>query len=131
VALTEISRERRTTVIYEAPHRLARTIEDLHDSCGPARRVAIARELTKIHESVWRGTLEEALVHVGASEARGEYVIVVEPAPDVRTDVADSDIADELRSRLGAGLSKRDAVDEVTAALGVPRNRVYEVSLAL
>lgn len=130
-ALTEIARERRTTVIYEAPHRLVRTVEDLRGACGGERRVAIARELTKMHETVWRGTLDEAVAFVNANEPRGEYAVVIAPAGDDTAEVSDGMIADELRSRVSAGISKRDAVDEVTTALGVPRKRVYAVSLTL
>ena len=131
VALTEAARERRTTVLYEAPHRLVRTVEDLRTACGGGRRVAIARELTKMHENVWRGTLDDALAHVTSEEPRGEYVIVLEPAPVADDEASDATIAEELRARLAAGLSKRDAVNEVTVALGVPRSRVYAESLKL
>lgn len=130
-AVTAIARERRTTVIYEAPPRLARTVSDLRDACGGSRRIAIARELTKMHETVWRGTLDEAVVITAENEPRGEYAVVIEPAPDTATDVTDDDIAAELRSRVTAGVSKRNAVDEVTTALGVPRKRVYAVSISL
>ncbi|NBR67188.1 MAG: 16S rRNA (cytidine(1402)-2'-O)-methyltransferase [Actinobacteria bacterium] len=130
-ALTETARERRTTVLYEAPHRLARTLEDLRGACGGARRVALARELTKMHENVWRGTLDEACAHVASVEPRGEYAVVIEPAPVVDADVTDDAIADELRTRISAGVSRRDAVDEVTTALGVPRKRVYGISVGL
>ena len=131
VALTEAARERRTTVLYEAPHRLVRTVEDLRTACGGGRRVAIARELTKMHETVWRGTLDDAVAHVTSEEPRGEYVIVLEPAPIADDEASDATIAAELRARLAAGLSKRDAVNEVTVALGVPRSRVYAESLKL
>ena len=131
VALTEAARERRTTVLYEAPHRLVRTVEDLRTACGGGRRVAIARELTKMHETVWRGTLDDALAHVTSEEPRGEYVIVLEPAPVTDDEASDATIAEELRARVAAGLSKRDAVNEVTVALGVPRSRVYAESLKL
>ncbi|MFZ9444648.1 MAG: 16S rRNA (cytidine(1402)-2'-O)-methyltransferase [Ilumatobacteraceae bacterium] len=130
-ALTETARERRTTVLYEAPHRLARTLEDLRGACGGARRVALARELTKMHENVWRGTLDEACAHVASVEPRGEYAVVIEPAAAVDADVTDDAIADELRTRISAGVSRRDAVDEVTTALGVPRKRVYGISVGL
>ena len=130
-ALTEIARERRTTVVYEAPHRMARTIEDLRSACGDARRVAVARELTKMHETVWRGTLADAVTFVNANEPRGEYAIVIEPAPSGAEGATDEEITRELRSRIAAGVSKRDAVDEVTTALGVPRKRVYDISISL
>lgn len=130
-AVTEVAHERRTTVIYEAPHRLVRTVEDLRDACGDGRRVAIARELTKMHETVWRGTLAEAVEFVHSEEPRGEYAIVVEPAPSGADGATDEEIAAELRSRIAAGVSRRGAVDEVTTALGVPRKRVYAISVGL
>jgi 16S rRNA (cytidine1402-2'-O)-methyltransferase len=108
-----------------------RTVEDLHAACGDGRRVAIARELTKMHETVWRGTLAEAVVFVNSAEPRGEYAIVVEPAPSGADGATDEDIAAELRSRIAAGVSRRGAVDEVTTALGVPRKRVYAISVGL
>lgn len=127
--LTEIARERRTTVLYEAPHRLVRTLEDLVDACGTVRRVALMREMTKMHEETWRGTLEHALAHARSVEPRGEYAIVVEPAPAARAEITDDEIAGELARRALAGLSTRDAVDEVSTALGVARNRVYDLAV--
>src|SRR5687768_15178212 len=64
--LAALATERRTAVLYEAPHRLAALIEDLAGVCDPLRRVALARELTKLHEEVWRGTLAGAVEHVAA-----------------------------------------------------------------
>ena len=130
-AITEIVHERRTTVIYEAPHRIVKTVEDLRAACGDGRRIAVARELTKMHETVWRGTLAEAVDFVNSTEPRGEYAVVIEPAPVESTEATDESIADELRARIAAGVSKRDAVDEVTTALGVARKRVYDISIAL
>lgn len=126
--LTEVARERRTTVLYEAPHRLTRTLSDLAGSCGEMRRIALVRELTKLHEQIWRGTLAESLAHVADVDPRGEYVIVIEPAPQESVEVTDDDVRRELDARTAAGLSTRDAVDEVTTALGVPRKRVYTIA---
>ena len=67
-------------VLYEAPHRLAKTLSDLTTACGAMRRVVLARELTKLHEEIWRGTLQDANMLVAATEPRGEYVIIIEPA---------------------------------------------------
>ena len=92
--LAELAGERRTVVLYEAPHRLARTLGDLADALGSERRVAVARELTKLHEEVWRGTLAGAVARTAEVAPRGEYVVVVEgAAPPAPADDA------ELRSR--------------------------------
>jgi 16S rRNA (cytidine1402-2'-O)-methyltransferase len=128
--LTEVARERRTTVLYEAPHRLEKTLVDLADVCGNDRLVVLARELTKLHEDMWRGTLGEAVIHSRTVEPRGEYALVIAPVTAKSVDVTDDDIRSELTSRTSAGISKRSAVDEVTAALGVSRKRVYAISVA-
>ena len=73
--------EPRTVVLFEAPHRVARTLTDLVAACGPDRRVAVARELTKLHEEVWRGTLLEAAAWAAEREPPGEIVLVVDGAP--------------------------------------------------
>lgn len=127
--LTEVSRERRTVVLYEAPHRLERTLADLAESCGPQRRIVLARELTKLHEELWRGTIAEAIDHSHAVDPRGEYVLVIAPNETEQIEVTDAVIREELTHRIGNGLSKRDAIDEVTAALGVARKRVYALAV--
>ena len=128
--ITEVARERRTTVLYEAPHRLARTLADLAEACGGNRQVVLARELTKLHEELWRGTLAGAAEHAAGVEPRGEYAIVLAPPDRVDVHVSDDDIRTELAQRTARGLSRRDAIDEVTEALGVPRNRVYAVAVS-
>jgi 16S rRNA (cytidine1402-2'-O)-methyltransferase len=128
--LALIAGERRTTVIYEAPTRLRRTVEDLLDACGPTRRVAVARELTKLHEEVWRSSLAAAAERLATTEARGEHVLVLEGAPEpVVAD--DSDIESALRARYDAGDDKRAALPAVAAELHVSKRRVYDIALRL
>lgn len=128
--LAEVARERRTVVLYEAPHRLARTLADLAAACGGDRRVALARELTKLHEETWRGTLAEAEARVAEVEPRGEHVVVLEgAAPDEPPD--DDAVRAAVRQRLDAGDSARDAAAAVAGALGVPKRRAYAVAVEL
>lgn len=127
--LTEVARERRTTVLYEAPHRLEKTLVDLASACGDDRRIALTRELTKMHEEVWRGSLAEAVLHSQSVAPRGEYAIVIAPALNSEVEVTDEEIVRELAARTANGLSKRDAIDEVTAAFGVARKRVYAIAV--
>lgn len=128
--LAEVARERRTVVLYEAPHRLARTLADLVEVCGPDRRVAVARELTKLHEELWRGTLGEALARAEAAPPRGELVLVLEGAPAPEAASA-ADIEAAVRARLDGGDSPRDAAAAVARALGVPKRAVYDVAVRL
>ena len=129
--LAVTAREARTAVVYEAPPRVRGTVADLLDACGPGRRVALVRELTKVHEQTWRGTLAGAAAHLGATEPRGEYVIVVGPADAPEAVVTDEDIERELRARLEEGATTRSAVELVVSALGAPKRRVYELAVAL
>ena len=126
--LTEVARERRTTVLYEAPHRLERTLSDLAEVCGGDRLVVLAREMTKLHEDMWRGTMAEAVKHAQTVEPRGEYAVVIGPAVFESIDITDDEIVNELSKRLASGFTKRDAIDEVTGALGLPRKRVYTLA---
>jgi 16S rRNA (cytidine1402-2'-O)-methyltransferase len=120
----------RTIVLYEAPHRLARTLSDLAGVLEPTRRIAIARELTKLHEEVWRGSLAEALEWGASSEPRGEFVIVIDRAPPEQPTGPDV-VIDRVRTLLADGLSTRDAVERVSAETGIARNSVYELALRL
>jgi 16S rRNA (cytidine1402-2'-O)-methyltransferase len=128
--LADIAVERRTVVLYEAPHRLARTIDDLISVCGPDRRMAICRELTKMHEEVWRGTLADAAQRTASAEPIGEHVIVLEGAPPPQP--ADEQTIDSaLRDAMADGLSTRDAATRVAAQLGVARRVAYDAALRL
>lgn len=127
--LAEIARERRTVVLYESPHRLRGCLEDLAAVCGARRRAAVARELTKLHEEVVRGTLAE-LAAWAEGPVKGEAVVVVEgaepgPEPD------DAELTEALAAVISSGASRRDAVAEVAAAYGVPRRRAYALAVAL
>ncbi len=128
--LDALAGEPRTMVLYEAPHRLARTLADLAAALGPSRRVTLARELTKLHEELWRGSLAVAVEWAEAAPPRGEFVIVVAgaPAPEPADDDA---VVDALRAELAAGASKRDAAATVAAALGVPKRRAYTLAVEM
>jgi 16S rRNA (cytidine1402-2'-O)-methyltransferase len=128
--LAALAAEERTVVLYEAPHRLPQTVRDLADACGADRRVAIARELTKKFEDVWRGTLSDAVERAASMEARGEHVLVLEGAPPMAAP-SDDDLDSAVRRRLDAGLSTRDAAAEVAAALGVSKRVAYNAAVRL
>jgi len=125
--LAQLAEEPRTIVLFEAPHRLARTLADLGESLGGERRVAIARELTKLHEEVWRGTLADALEHATRVEPRGEYVVVVDGAPPAGAP-DDEMIEAALQVELDAGSTTKDAVATVAVRFGLPKRRVYDLA---
>ncbi len=127
--LGAIAEEPRTVVIYEAPHRVGALVRDLTELLGAQRRIAIARELTKVHEEVWRGSLGEAVAHLAEREPRGEYVLVVEGAiPD---EPSEAEVRAAVSAALARGATGRDAADEVTRTLGVPRNLAYRIATEL
>jgi 16S rRNA (cytidine1402-2'-O)-methyltransferase len=128
--MSEIEGDRRTTVIFEAPHRVRRTVADLAEALGGERVVFIAREITKLYEETWRGPLSAAVPHLGNAEPRGEYVLVVAGAP-APSQPDDDDVADALRTRLDAGLDRKAAISTVAKELNVPRRTVYELALHL
>ena len=126
--IRELCQESRTMVVFEAPHRLARTLGDLASALGGDRAVAIVREQTKLHEEVWRGTLADAVVRADGTEPRGEHVLVVAGCPDPAPP-SESQIRMALNERLADGLSRRDAAAAVADDLGVSRRAVYQMSL--
>jgi 16S rRNA (cytidine1402-2'-O)-methyltransferase len=129
--LAAVATEERTSVLFEAPGRVAATLADLGAVCGGDRSVAVARELTKLHEEVWRGTLDDAVTWA-ADGVRGEVVLVLGGAPPgVDVEVTDEVLAADLASALAGGARTRGAVDEVAARHGVSRRRAYELALRL
>lgn len=125
--LEALRTERRTIVLYEAPHRLARTLADLAGVLGADRSAVLARELTKLHEELVRGPLGELVRWAEAAEPRGEFVVVVEGAPEAE-EASDDEVRAALRAALDRGLSTRDAAAEAADALGVSKRRAYALA---
>jgi 16S rRNA (cytidine1402-2'-O)-methyltransferase len=104
-----------------------RTLTDLRGALGGSRRLALARELTKLHEETWRGTLDEALARADVVEPRGEYVVVVEGAAQA-AEATDEELAAALARLKADGLTTKDAVAEVATTYAVPKRRVYALA---
>lgn len=123
--LREVAAERRTVVLYESPHRLCATLDELAAVCGPERRCAVGRELTKRFEEFVRGTLADVAGRFRETAPRGECVVVLEGATEAPVE-ADAPSADDLlRDALARGLSARDAAREVAARTGLSRRDLY------
>lgn len=118
-----------TLVFYEAPHRIKETLEAAQDVLGQ-RRAALARELTKKHEEVVRGTLAELVAHSAHREPRGEYVLVIGP-PEEDTAVPDEKTVDALLKKAATTLPPRAAAAAVAEATGLPTRALYQRLLAL
>ncbi len=115
------------TVLFESPNRLVRLLEELAERCGD-RRVAVARELTKLHEEIVRGTLSEVAAYYGEHPPRGEVTLVVGPAPAGRGEADVKEHARRLaRELLSEGKKPSAAAREVAGRLGLARNEAYRI----
>ena len=126
--------EKRTMIFYEAPHKLCGTLRDLRGAFGGDRRLSLSRELTKLHEQTLRMTLDEAVAYFDANAPRGEFVLILEGAPDepeTEQDEADrlSAAAEAVRRRVEQGQTQKDAVKAVSAETGVKKNALYRFVL--
>jgi 16S rRNA (cytidine1402-2'-O)-methyltransferase len=118
----------RTIVFVESPRRLAALLGEAASVLGP-RSAAVARELTKVHQEVVRGSLEELAARFAGREVRGEVVVVIGGAPQAEAAVDPAELADRVRSLTATGLSRKDAAARVAAEAGASRREVYEASL--
>ena len=125
--LAEAAQERRTLVYFEAPHRLAETLDAMAQAFGPTRRAAVCRELTKTYEEVRRGTLAE-LAAWAAEGVRGEITVVVAGAERVVTSVEDA--LDGIRERVAAGERLKDVAADVASRTGLSKKALYDAAVA-
>ena len=128
--LESVSRDTRTLVFYEAPHKLIHTLKDLRDVFGN-RRVAIARELTKRFEEVWRTTLDEAVARYEKETPKGEFVLILEGADErglqeeEKKSWEDISIEEHVRMYTDSGLDKKEAMKRVAEDRGISKREVY------
>ncbi|MBQ8393134.1 MAG: 16S rRNA (cytidine(1402)-2'-O)-methyltransferase [Clostridia bacterium] len=127
--LEEIKKDRRTTIFYEAPHKLRKTLEDIMSVFGD-RKIALCRELTKLNEEIMRTTLSGAISYYENNDPRGEYVLVIEGACDeeLKNDAffSDMSIAQHFEHYISLGMSKMDATKAVARDRGVAKNVIYK-----
>ena len=128
--LDSLKGEQRAMVFYEAPHKLEGTLEDFVAVFGAERRIALCRELTKLHEEVVRTTVGQALADCATRPPRGEYVLVVEGAPEAPAQEADPQAALERVAQLrGEGLSLKEACAKAGEEFGIKKRQLYDMSL--
>ena len=129
--LDHLASETRTAIIYESPNRLVDTLGQMADVLGGDRRVFVGREMTKLYQQLWRGTLASGPQFWSSQGVKGEIVIVLEGASSSSAPSTDAELNEALRAELEAGLSKRDAVAAVVGLTGEPKRRVYDLALRL
>lgn len=123
--LEELKDEKRTIVFYEAPHKLANTLNDLYKTLGN-RELAIVREITKIHEEVIRTTLKEAAELYTNGSLKGELVLIVEGKKEEKTEITLEDAVEEARSLVAKGLSMNQAAKEIASKTPFKKGDIYK-----
>lgn len=127
--LTELSKEKRTLIIYEAPHKLRGTLDDLYKYFGD-RKISLCRELTKLNEEVERYSLAEAINVYGTKEPRGEYVLIIEGSTETaKEDAYPEDVTEHLQIYLDRSMKKMDAIKAVAKDRGISKSEAYSLVL--
>ena len=132
--LEELKTETRTIIIYEAPHRLKKTIAELYAALGNRRMTAV-KELTKLHENVFVTNFEDALNHYEENEPRGEYVLVIEGKKieelkkEKEASYKEMDINEHMKLYMDKGMDKKEAMKAVAVDRGIPKREVYKMLL--
>lgn len=127
--LQEVKNEHRTMIFYEAPHKLSSTLNDMLDAWGN-RRIALVRELTKIHEEVIRTTLSEAAARYADGGAKGEFVLVIEGAPvEEKSEYTLEEAVSLAKELVQSGLSASDAAKQAAQETGFKKGELYKALL--
>lgn len=131
--LQSIDRETRTIIVYEAPHRLLTTLEDFATVLGGDRQIVLARELTKLHEEFWRGTIEEAIdLYTQTRQPKGEYTLVIRGVESVeKLEMSDENLKTELKNLLAEGISRSQASRQLSKLTSRSRQEIYQLALEI
>ncbi|MBD0344589.1 MAG: 16S rRNA (cytidine(1402)-2'-O)-methyltransferase [Coleofasciculus sp. Co-bin14] len=130
--LESLQAEVRTLILYESPHNLRVTLRDLANCLGNERRIVLARELTKLYEEFWRGTISEAIAHYTQVEPKGEFTLVVAGVPiEDKPVLSDQELKVELQQIMAQGISRSQASRQLAQLTQLPRRRLYELALTL
>ena len=122
--------ETRTVVLYEAPHRLVKTLNDLASVIGEEREIVLARELTKIHEEFWRGNLKNAIaLYNNERQPKGEYTLVLQGATDTNLIMSEDELKAELKQLLDSGMTRSQASRQLAKSSNLSRREIYQLDL--
>ncbi|MEO8893038.1 MAG: 16S rRNA (cytidine(1402)-2'-O)-methyltransferase [Coleofasciculaceae cyanobacterium] len=129
--LESLPSEARTLIFYESPHRLRVSLRDLAAALGNDRQIVVARELTKLYEEFWRGTIEQAIAHYTQTEPRGEFTLVVAGAQLEMPTLSEDALKAELQQIMAQGVSRSQASRQLAQLTKVSRRQLYQLALAL
>jgi len=129
--LESLPSESRTFILYESPHRIRQTLQDLAECLGQYRPIVLAREITKLHEEFWRGTIRDAIAHYTQHEPRGEFTLVVAGAELAMPALSEDALKAELMQIMAQGVSRSQASRQLAQLTQLPRRQLYQLALAL
>ncbi|MBC6432017.1 16S rRNA (cytidine(1402)-2'-O)-methyltransferase [Nostoc sp. HG1] len=129
--LESLQTESRTLVFYESPHRLRNTLQDLALVWGSDRQIVLGRELTKLYEEFWRGTIAEAIAHYNQREPQGEYTLVVAGIPASQPQLTEEELKAELKQLISQGISRSQASRQLAKFTSLPRRQLYQLALSI
>ncbi|MEQ8537710.1 MAG: 16S rRNA (cytidine(1402)-2'-O)-methyltransferase [Coleofasciculus sp. D1-CHI-01] len=129
--LEVLAAESRTLIFYESPYRLQQTLEDFANIFSPSRQIVLARELTKLHEQFWRGTIEEAIAYYTDHEPKGEFTLILAGAPAETPVLSEVALKAELSQLINQGLSRSQAARQLSHLTNLPRRHLYQMALSL
>ncbi|BBD62154.1 uroporphyrin-III C/tetrapyrrole methyltransferase [Nostoc sp. HK-01] len=129
--LETLQTESRTLIFYESPHRLPETLQDLAEVFGSDRQIVMARELTKLYEEFWRGTIASAIAHYQQREPQGEYTLVVAGTPITQPLLTEVELKAELQQLISQGISRSQASRQLAKFTSLSRRQVYQLALSI
>ncbi|MBE9207012.1 16S rRNA (cytidine(1402)-2'-O)-methyltransferase [Nostoc sp. LEGE 06077] len=129
--LETLQTEARSLIFYESPHRLPETLQDLAEVFGSDRHIVMARELTKLYEEFWRGTIADAIAHYQQREPQGEYTLVVAGTPLSQPLLTETELKAELQQLISQGISRSQASRQLAKFTSLSRRQVYQLALSL
>ena len=130
-SLAALQSESRTMILYESPHRLRQTLQDLGIFLGMDREVVLARELTKLYEEFWRGTFGDAIAHYTTREPQGEFTIVVAGVSAAVPMLSEEAIKAELQELIDRGVTRSQASRQLAEQTSLPRRQIYQIALTI
>lgn len=127
--LESVKNDTHTLIFYEAPHKLLTTLKDMKDTFGGERKIALARELTKLHEEIIRTDIDGAIAHYEEKSPRGEYVLIIEGASETQEAEEcfweDMTVIEHVNKYIDEGMAQKDAIKQTAVDRGVPKREIY------
>ncbi|NET02962.1 MAG: 16S rRNA (cytidine(1402)-2'-O)-methyltransferase [Sphaerospermopsis sp. SIO1G2] len=130
-SLEYLQAETRTLIFYESPHRLRDTLPDLETVFGSDRQIVIARELTKIYEEFWHGTINDAIAHYQKQEPQGEYTLLIAGISATKPQLTETELKAELSAMIKQGISRSQASRQLAKDTSISRRLLYQLALSI